>query len=251
MAKIDYRFGEMFGMIMFLHEIDPHVTWRGDKLRKRRMGKFLCPNGHVFITRICRVKSENAKCRCMRKKSKPYNSKHGLTSHPMYIRWQLLKDRCYNKNAINYKHYGGRGITVCDEWKCNFKSFFDYMMALPDAMKEGYTIDRIENDGNYEPGNVKWSDWAEQNNNRRPRSPFYKPPPMSEESRRRVSEANMRATWWIDKEGTVTAYKSVGAASMGAGVSRGAIERSVRENKKTRYGQQFMQSPPKVEEFVG
>ena len=67
----------------------------------------------------------------MRKKSKPYNSKHGLTSHPMYIRWQLLKDRCYNKNHNRYIYYGARGIKVCDRWKDSFIAFYEDMGSKP------------------------------------------------------------------------------------------------------------------------
>ena len=74
----------------------------------------------------------------------------------IYSRWSNMKQRCYNPNHHSYHNYGGRGITICDEWKDNFKSYFDYVMSLPNAMKSNYVLDREDNDGNYEPGNLRW-----------------------------------------------------------------------------------------------
>ena len=79
----------------------------------------------------------------------------------------MMKHRCSNSNNVAYKYYGGRGIEVYNEWKDDFKAFFDYIMKLPNAMKSGYSIDRINNDGNYEPGNVRWATHTDQMNNTR------------------------------------------------------------------------------------
>lgn len=93
--------------------------------------------------------------------------RHGLKKHPLYSRWCEIKKRCYNKNSIIYDYYGGRGIVLYGPWINDFKLFFDYMMSLPDALKEGYQIDRINSDGNYIPGNVRWSSRHVQNVNQR------------------------------------------------------------------------------------
>lgn len=95
------------------------------------------------------------------------NYKHGLWNHNLYIRWSSIKQRCYNQNNYTYKHYGGRGIKVCDEWRHNFMSFYDYVTALPNYGEAGMTIDRMDTYGDYEPGNVRWADMHTQIANQR------------------------------------------------------------------------------------
>lgn len=87
---------------------------------------------------------------------------HGMKGTPTYMSWMSMKSRCNNPNNVSYKNYGGRGITVCKRWY-NFKNFYEDMGQKPN----GLSLDRIDNDGNYEPSNCKWSTWVEQNNNKR------------------------------------------------------------------------------------
>lgn len=80
-----------------------------------------------------------------------------------------MKNRCYNKNNPAYKDYGGRGITICDEWRNNFKAFYEYVSKLEHFNEPGRSLDRIDNDKGYCPGNVRWATAIEQVHNQRPR----------------------------------------------------------------------------------
>ena len=76
-----------------------------------------------------------------------------------------MKTRCYNENAEAYEHYGGRGITVCDEWLHDYPNFKEWAMA--NGYADNLTIDREDVNGNYEPSNCRWVEWEEQCNNKR------------------------------------------------------------------------------------
>jgi len=96
--------------------------------------------------------------------------KHGLTGSPTYLSWRAMKSRCYRPTDIGYPNYGGRGITVCDRWlngedgKSGFECFLEDMGLRP---SDEHSLDRVDNEGNYRPGNCIWQTYVEQQRNRR------------------------------------------------------------------------------------
>lgn len=88
-----------------------------------------------------------------------------MKEHKLRPVWRGMKGRCYNTKHPKYKHYGGRGIQVCDEWKNSFQAFYEW--AITHGYKEGLSLDRRNDDGDYEPVNCRWVTIKVQNGNKR------------------------------------------------------------------------------------
>ena len=114
------------------------------------------------------LKSGNtSSCGCIRRATDtPATGKHGLYKLPEYKIWKGIRKRCFNKNVPRYHCYGGRGITICERWS-DFELFYEDMGPRPSP---NHTIERKENNGNYEPSNCIWLPKSEQSKNRRPSS---------------------------------------------------------------------------------
>lgn len=126
-----------------------------------------CSCGNTSVVRTGDLlRGSTTSCGCFKKATWERISKqqkHGLTRTREYRSWESAKQRCFNPNTTGYHNYGGRGITMCDEWANDFNAFLEHMGPRPD----GHSLDRIDSNGNYEPGNCRWADRYTQNGNRR------------------------------------------------------------------------------------
>ena len=130
----------------------------------------LCECGRVVTVAGSSMRNGHSKsCGCARV-HKGINLKHGLRNTRLYNIWVHIKQRCLNSKNPDYKHYGGRGISVCDEWRDDFTAFYDWAMA--NGYSDDLTIDRIDVNHNYEPHNCRWVTMKEQGNNTRANKPL-------------------------------------------------------------------------------
>lgn len=95
------------------------------------------------------------------------NTTHGLKKHYLYRTWENIKKRTTNKSHRQFKDYGGRGIQLCSEWLNDPAAFIRWILAAIGDRPDGMSLDRIDNGGNYEPGNLRWADRKTQRHNRR------------------------------------------------------------------------------------
>lgn len=150
------RFGRLTAIKLFLVRGGKHI-WI-----------FRCDCGIEVTARKSHVLSGGTKsCGCLkREESVKRFTTHGMTGATEYNIWMSMLARCNNPKHSAYKNYGGRGINVCRRWS-KFENFYADMGPRPKAR----TLDRIDNDGNYEPSNCRWTTWKQQASNRRPQRP--------------------------------------------------------------------------------
>lgn len=156
--------GKRIGKLMIISEGERYISSSGKSLRTAIC---ICDCGKTktFLLDNLMIKKPSKSCGCINiERSRIENRKHGLKDHTLYRKWFGMKTRCYNPKYENYNHYGGRGIIVCNEWVNDFKAFYDW--AIENGWREGLEIDRISNDGNYEPTNCRFVTTLINNRNR-------------------------------------------------------------------------------------
>lgn len=154
-ARID-MIGQRYGSLIVTAITEPVKAVNG---RSRRMAIAICDCGNKIQSDPGSISTgATSSCGCARVK---HGHAIGANASRTYNSWAMMMDRCRNPNNDRYERYGGRGIKVCDRWH-EFANFLSDMRERPDDT----SIDRIDSDGNYEPGNCQWATIVEQNRNR-------------------------------------------------------------------------------------
>lgn len=150
--------GQRFGRLTVIKRVENDKPYGSKWLCK-------CDCGNEITVLSNNLQRGNTRsCGCLREELR---TKHDKWGTKVYKTWDNMRSRCLNPNATGYKNWGGRGIKICEEWVHSFDNFYNYVSKLPHFGEQGRSFDRINNNGNYEPGNVRWATRKEQTMNRR------------------------------------------------------------------------------------
>jgi hypothetical protein len=159
MKRIDVKPGDRYGRLTIISESNS----------RRGLRYFLCKCecGNIIDARFVMLRSGQTKsCGCLRNENNRISGyKHGAKYTRIYRCWADMKRRCLTPGNSSFKWYGGRGITICDDWMSDFRAFYDW--AIANGYSNNLTLDRIDVNGMYEPSNCRWITIQEQQRNRR------------------------------------------------------------------------------------
>lgn len=157
MGRAVVKIGDRFGRLLV-------VADAGRTKARNIIYNCLCICGNKKTIPSGRLRNGNTRsCGCL---LRDRMTVHGLRWTAEYEVWKTMKQRCYNPRNKRFSYYGARGIVVCERWR---KSFSDFLADVGLRPSQKHSLDRIKNEGNYEPGNVRWATAKQQANNRRPR----------------------------------------------------------------------------------
>lgn len=154
--------GRTFGKLTVISKDEDYIRPSG-----KREHRYLCRcecGREVTVIRSNLIRNTRS-CGCSKGKYiSDSKITHGMSNSRLYQIWRNMKNRCYNPNVDRYDRYGGRGITICDEWKDNFQAFYEWSMN--NGYSDGLSIDRINVNGDYAPDNCHWITMPEQADNK-------------------------------------------------------------------------------------
>ena len=159
MGKFKDLTGQRFGRLTVIERTE-------NNRHGNAMWLCLCDCGNKVIVLGSDLRAGHTRsCKCLQDEvNRELHKTHGLSKTRLHKIWSKMIDRCYNPHHVQYHNYGGRGITICREWKDDFTVFYAWAMA--NGYAETLSIDRIDNDGNYCPENCQWITMREQQNKR-------------------------------------------------------------------------------------
>ena len=161
MSKLINLVGQRFGRLVVEEKV-PYVTSGGNTLTAYKC-KCDCGNERICLSENLR-KGKVVSCGCYKDENTAKRSRtHGMSKTRLYHIYGLMKKRCNDPKSINYPRYGGKGITVCEEWMCSSDAFLNW--AVANGYDDSLTLDRKDNDKGYSPDNCRWVSYKEQARN--------------------------------------------------------------------------------------
>lgn len=164
MSKFIDLSGQRYGKLVVIERTDDRRTEGGQSIIHWTC---LCDCGVIKAIRGTSLKiGRTSSCGCLHKElASEARTTHGKSKKRVYRIYHHMKERCYSPKDKRFSDYGGRGIAICREWKDSFESFYSW--AMDNGYQDDLSIDRIDNDGNYEPSNCRWVTSIEQGRNKR------------------------------------------------------------------------------------